>query len=196
MIDYFKHNPADKKPPAGEFADVVKALWGLIVTIYTSRWDLLPIEDKSICKLVGEKIVPGYMKLGLLNDKTAEVSSSPSTSLPSNTAVPPPTTNPVATPPLPTLVVPQKVPKPSNMKKSYAQASKTNLLSKVEDILRVKEAFSSLSADEVGKILKVKNSSEGKMKPKLNMTTRGSSRKEVIIPMTKSNAELIMKSAH
>ena len=26
MIDYFKHNPADKKPPAGEFADVVKAL--------------------------------------------------------------------------------------------------------------------------------------------------------------------------
>jgi len=75
------------------------------------------------------------MKLGLLNDKTAEVSSSPSTSLPLNTAVPPPTTNPVATPPLPTSVVPQKVPKPSNMKKLYAQASKTNLLSKIEDIL-------------------------------------------------------------
>jgi len=45
--------------------------------------------------------------------------------------------------------------------------------------------FPSLSADEVGKILKVKNSSEGKMKPKLNMTTRDPSRKEVIIPMTK-----------
>jgi len=37
MIDYFKHNPADKKPPAGEFADVVKALLGLIAMIYTSR---------------------------------------------------------------------------------------------------------------------------------------------------------------
>jgi len=196
IIDYFKHNPADKKPPAGEFADVVKALWGLIATIYTSRWDLLPIEDKSIRKLVGEKIVPGYMKLGLLNDKTAEDSFLPSTSLPSNMAVPPPTTNPVAIPPLSTSVVPQKVPKPSNMKKLYAQASKTNLSSKVEDILRVKEAFPSLSADEVGKILKVKNSSEGRMKPKLNMTTRGSSRKEIIIPMTKSNVELIMKSAH
>ena len=34
------------------------------------------------------------------------------------------------------------------------------------------------------------------MKPKLNMTTRGPSRKEVIILITKSNAELIMKSAH
>jgi len=120
MIDYFKHNPADKKLPAGEFADIVKALWSLITTIYTSRWDLLPIEDKSICKLVGEKIVPGYIKLRLSNDKTAEDSSLLSTSLPSNMAVPPPTTNPVATPPLSISVVPQKVPKPSNMKKSYA----------------------------------------------------------------------------
>ena len=136
------------------------------------------------------------MKLRLLNDKTAEDSSSPLTSLPSNMAVPPPTTNPVATPSLPTSVVPQKVPKPSNMKKLYTQASKTNLSSKVENTLQVKEVFLSLSADEVKKILKVKNSSEGKMKPKLNMTTRGPSRKEVIIPMTKSNAELIMKSAH
>ena len=135
MIDYFKHNPADKKLPAGEFTYVVKALWGLIATIYTSRWDLLPIEDKSICKLIGEKIVPGYMKLRLLNDKTAEDSSSPSTSLPSNMAVPLPITNPVATLPLSTSVVSQKVSKPSNMKKSYTQASKTNLSSKVEDIL-------------------------------------------------------------
>ena len=34
------------------------------------------------------------------------------------------------------------------------------------------------------------------MKPKLNMMTRGPSRKKIIILMTKSNAELIMKSAH
>ena len=196
MIDYFKHNLANKKLPAGEFADVVKALWGIIATIYTFRWDLLSIEDKSICKLVGKKIILGYMKLRLLNEKTAEDSSSPLTSLPSNMIVSPPTTNPVATSPLPTSVVPQKVPKPSNMKKLYTQASKTNLSSKIENTLQVKEVFLSLSADEVKKILKVKNSSEGKMKPKLNMTTRGPSRKEVIIPMTKSNAELIMKSAH
>jgi len=134
MIDYFKHNLADKKPPAGEFANVVKALWYLIAMIYTSRWDLLPIEDKNIRKLMGEKIVPEYMKLGLVNDKTAEKSSLFSTSLPSNMVVPPPPTNSVTTPPPQMSVVPQKVPKPSNMKKSYAQASKSNL-SKVEDIL-------------------------------------------------------------
>jgi len=44
--------------------------------------------------------------------------------------------------------------------------------------------------------LRVKNSSKGKKKPKLNMMTRGPSRKKVIIPMAKSNTELIVKSAH
>jgi len=106
MIDYFKHNPADKKLLAGEFAKVIKALWGLIAMIYTSKWDLLPIEDKSIRKLVGKKIVPGYMKLGLANDKTVEKPSPPSTSLPSNTAVPSPLPNLVPAPPPQVSVVP------------------------------------------------------------------------------------------
>ena len=135
MINFFKHNLADKEPPAGEFANVVKALWGLIATIYTLKWDLLSIDDKIIRKLVGEKIVSGYTKLRLSNIKMAENSSSSSTTLPSNTAVPPTTTNSVAPPPPHMSMVPQKVPKPSNMKKLYAQASKSNCLLKVEDIL-------------------------------------------------------------
>ena len=48
----------------------------------------------------------------------------------------------------------------------------------------------------MGKILKVKNSSEGNRKPKINMMTRGPLRKEVIISMAKTNAELIINSAH
>jgi len=60
----------------------------------------------------------------------------------------------------------------------------------------VKEVFPTLSADEVGKMLKAKNSSGGTKKPKINITTRGQSRREVIIPMTKTNAELIINLAH
>ena len=56
--------------------------------------------------------------------------------------------------------------------------------------------FPTLSADEVGKMLKAKNSSGGTKKPKINMTTREQSRREVIIPMIKTNAELIVNSAH
>ena len=72
-------------------------------------------------------------------------------------------------------------PKPTNtMKKSYAEASKANNLSNIEDIIRVKEAFPELSANEVGKMLKAKNNNRGTKKPKINMTTRGQSRREVI----------------
>jgi len=43
------------------------------------------------------------------------------------------------------------------MKKSYVQASKANILSNIEDVIQVKEAFPALSADEVGKMLNIKN---------------------------------------
>ena len=88
-------------------------------------------------------------------------------------------------------------PKPTNMmKKSYAEASKANNSSNIEDVIRVKEVFPKLSADEIGKMLKAKNNNRGMKKPKINMTTRGQSRREVIILMAKSNAELIINSAH
>ena len=45
-------------------------------------------------------------------------------------------------------------------------------------------------------MLKVKNSNRGTKKPKINMTTRGQSRREVIISMTRANTELIVNSAH
>jgi len=41
------------------------------------------------------------------------------------------------------------------------QTSKANISLNIEDVLYVKEAFSSLSVDEVGKMLKAKNSSKG-----------------------------------
>jgi len=90
----------------------------------------------------------------------------------------------------------KKAPKPMITKKSYMQASKANISSSIEDVIRVKEVFPTLSANEVGKMLKAKNSSGDTKKPKINMTTRRQSRREVIIPMTKTNAELIVNSAH
>ncbi|KAL9712358.1 hypothetical protein Ac2012v2_8363 [Leucoagaricus gongylophorus] len=45
IIDYIKNNPADKKSPTREFEQVTKGFWNLISAIYSSRWDLLPIED-------------------------------------------------------------------------------------------------------------------------------------------------------
>ena len=56
--------------------------------------------------------------------------------------------------------------KPSNIKESYIQTSKANILNNIKDVLHIKEAFSSLSADEVGKMIKVKNSCGGRRSSK------------------------------
>jgi len=76
------------------------------------------------------------------------------------------------------------------------QAFKANILPNINNVLHIKEALLSLLADEVGKIIKTKNNSEKQKKPRINITIRGPSRKQVIISMAKSNAELIVNSAN
>ena len=200
LRSYIKHHLVDKMPPKGEFVLVVEYLWKLIDTIYAAKWDSLIFDKEktlTIRKCVREHIVPYYRQNQLLTS-TSNTKTNTSFSLPSAEAAPPPTTNmSVALPPPNKNVksIVKKTPKPSNMKKSYVQASKSNL-SHIEDILQVKEVFPALLVNEVEKVLKISNSGEGSKKPRINMMTRGLSRKEVIIPMAKHIAELIINSAH
>ena len=195
VVEYIVNNPADKKVPAREFENVVKGFWSLMSAIYASKWDLLPVENGTTFQaLVGGNILNNYVKLGLVKLPEApkpQNSMSLNDTIQKTPSPPPPSkkagSNKKKAP----------TPKPTNTtKKSYAEASKANNSSNIEDVIRVKEAFPELSADEVGKMLKVKNNNGGTKKPKINMTTRGQSRREVIIPMAKSNAELIVNSAH
>ena len=50
--------------------------------------------------------------------------------------------------------------------------------------------------NKIKSIINNLDSSGGIKKPKINIMTRGQSRREVIIPMTKTNTELIVNSAH
>ena len=198
MRSFIKHHP---NPTEREVTVVVEKLWGLIDIIYAAKWDSVPFnKDKNmtIRKCVGDHIVPYYTQ----NQPSTESSNTTKMNTPppppSAEAAPSPSVNTPRAPPPPNKNVESTTKKdsiPSNLKKSYAQASKSNL-SRIEDIVRVKEAFPALSADEVEKVLKIKNSRGNNKKPKINMTTRGLSRKEVIIPMAKNIAELIVNSAH
>ena len=133
-------------------------------------------------------------------------------SVPKNTTVTPELLSSVVTPfnitsspgipPLPSSlinkpknVVNKKTSVQANVKKSYTQASKANISPRVEDVLCIKDTFPELSADDVGRIIKITNSNEGQKKPRFNMTTKEPLRKHIIIPMAKSNTELIINSA-
>ena len=127
---YISNHPADKKPPVGEFVLVVKSLWKLIETIYTSKWDLLIFDKEAsltIQKSVRDRIVPIYRKIKVMSFKSANskenpTSLNPTTSPPKSVVSPSPTTKLIVPTSLNNDVetVIKKVPKPLNMKKSYA----------------------------------------------------------------------------
>jgi len=138
MRNYIKHHPVDKVTIGNEFSPVVEQLWKLFDNIYALKWDSLIFNREktlTIRKCVRERIAPFYRQnqpsISTLNTKL-----NVPISLPSIEDAPPTTTNKLAAPPpnknIESTV--KKDPKPSNMKKSYAQASKSNLLH-IEDIV-------------------------------------------------------------
>ena len=61
------------------------------------------------------------------------------------------------------------------------------------DILQLKEMFSSLPNKKIDLVQKVINSSSEKSKPKINMTTKGPSQKQVIVPMNNNLSKRFIK---
>jgi len=79
-----------------------------------------------------------------------------------------------------------------NPTKSYTQTSKSPAT--MSDILKIKKAFPTLNTkkiDQVNNIVK----GNPKLKLKIQMTTKGPSRKQVIIPMSKDNIDAFMKNS-
>ena len=135
---YIKHHPVDKAL-GREFILVVKYFWKLINTIYTAKWDSLIFNKEktlTIRKCVGEHIMPLYRQNQPSTTALNTTTSNPSP-LSSAEVASPLTTNMSAAPPPPNKTIEitvKKGPKPLNMKKSYVQASKSNLLH-IEDIV-------------------------------------------------------------
>jgi len=75
---------------------------------------------------------------------------------------------------------------------SYTQATKPS--ANTAEVLKIKEAFLALN---VKKIDQVNNIIKGNLKPKpcIQTTTKGSSRKQVIIPMSGDNNSTFMKNS-
>ena len=136
---YIKHYPVDKALPKKEFILIVKNLWKMINIIYIAKWDFL-IYDKekslTIRKYVREHIMP-YYRQNQLSTLTSNTKMNIPSPLPFAKDASPPTINISVAPPPPNKNVESTVKnalKPLNMKKSYTQASKSNLLH-IEDIL-------------------------------------------------------------
>jgi len=87
-------------------------------------------------------------------------------------------------------------------KKSYAQVSSQSKSVKsissssvTIDILKIREIFPNLPNKKIDIVQKVINGDNGKPKPKINMTTKDPSYKQVIIPMNNKLAKRFLKDS-
>ena len=83
---------------------------------------------------------------------------------------------------------------PSSHNRSYAQASKSN----INEIIKIKDTFPKLPPNKVLDIhnMIIMSNSNNKGKPKLNMTTKGPSRKQIIVPMSMNNTEKVLANSN
>jgi len=79
-----------------------------------------------------------------------------------------------------------------NMKKSYAQASFSDNIAR--KVLKIKEVFSNLQEKKIENIQKIINRDD-KLKPRLNITTKRPSHKQVIIPINSDNMGKFMANS-
>jgi len=182
------------------FDNIGDSVWNFISAVYQASWDAFLTNNKS--KSLREKIASKFSPRITPTNSQKNNKDLPKSVPISVDKVPPP-------PPLPAkstkkvnviskyfqnkkLLIENKKKEGSNLTKSYAQASKS--LATTSDILKIKEAFPALNAkkiDQVNNIVK----GNPKLKLRIQMTTKGPSRKQVIIPMSKDNIDAFMKNS-
>ena len=183
-----------------DFEDIGKAVWELILSIYNSGWNSLFADNykNSFRKKVSLKFTS---KVNVeINGKRGEKDKD--------------TDKPARVERI-TLPIPAKllkevkkilkyfkpIKKATNSKViniSYAQASKKTI-SNTKEVLKIKEIFSTLKVKKIDSIQKIINRNNiTKPKPHINLTIKGLSHKQIIVPMSNDNKVNFMNksSAH
>jgi len=183
-----------------KFDGMDDAIWNFISAVYAARWDTLYTDQKT--NTFRSKISSKFtLRTSLINGNNKKESPK-SVPITINKA-----------PPLPPLPAKSKKeinviskyfqPKKStvdnnvqgsniNPGKSYAQASKS--LANTSEVLKIKEMFLSLNAQKIDQVNNIING-QNKLKPCIKMTTKGLSRKQIIIPISGDNVSSFMKSS-
>ena len=180
IATFIKQRPLGDKnsqdiPQISEFGF---AAWDLVSSIYSSGWDKLIADNNS--RTFRQRVASQFI---MKNIPTTEKRNKTN---PANISrIPPPI------PPRPSASVLAKSKHHKNIK-SFAQATKGS----TEDILKIKEAFPKLPIKKIIEMHNIAHDTNKKIRPKINMTTKGPSRKQIIIPMSQDNINTIIMHAN
>ena len=191
---------SNKVNDLSDFDGMGDAIWNFISSVYVSKWDALFTDQKT--NTLRSKISLKF------TSRTPTPNSNSKKNIPKLTPV---TINKAL--PLPPL--PAKTRKEINViskyfhsnkpsvnnnnkssnnqvGKSYAQASKSS--TSTSDFLKIKEMFPALNAEKIDQMNNIVHG-QSKSKPRIKITTKGPSRKHIIIPMSNDNIFSFMKNS-
>jgi len=183
-----------------DFDGMGDAIWNFISSVYEAKWDFLYTDQKSntLRAKISSKFTPRTVSSNNGNKK--EIAKSVPVTI--NKFLPPP--------PLPaktrkevnviskyfhskkSMVENKNQGNNNSSGKSYAQASKTSI--NISEVLKIKETFPFLNAQKIDQVNNIVNG-QSKPKPHIKMTTKGPSRKQVIIPISGENVNSFMKNS-
>jgi len=174
-----------------------KAIWEFIATVYESHWDALHIDNNNTTfrSKVKSKFAPQVK-----NIQATPIKGKDMVKLTFVSAIPPPIPAKSNKEVKEISKYFKKIDKPI-ITKLYAQASASNTNHNVTskniamNTLKIKEAFPNLPNKKIDTIQKVVNGINDKPKPRLNMTTKGLSRKQVIVPMNSDLGKRFIKDS-
>jgi len=191
---------SNKANDLDDFDGMGDAIWNFISSVYVSKWDALFTDQKT--NNLRSKIASKFTPCTPPPNDNSKKDTPKSTPISINKA-----------PPL--SLLPAKSKKEINTiskyfhskkssvnnnvgssntqtGKSYAQASKTSAIT--SDILKIKEMFPALNTIKIDQINSIVHG-QNKPKPRIKMTTKGLSRKHIIIPMSSDNTASFMKNS-
>ena len=200
MAKYISNKKVNPKSSndLNDFDGIGDAVWNFLSSVYQSSWDSLYTDNRS--KLLREKISAKLTPRVVLSSSSKTIKNPNPVTI---NKAPPPLPLPAKTKKEVNIISKYFLPnKPSvnnnvngnsnNSGKSYAQATKTS--NNTSEVLKIKETFPSLNAQKVDQVNNIVNG-QAKPKPHIKMMTKGPSRKQVIIPMSRENINSFMKSS-
>ena len=176
-----------------DFDDMGNAIWNFISSVYEAKWDALYMDNNT--NTLRAKISFKFT-LKVMSNKNNKKEIAKPVPVSIEKAPPPPllllakfkteintiskyfkgnktTTNPT---------------KPT---KSYAQASRQT--ASTSEVLKIKKSFPALNTNQINWVNNIIKNNP-KLKPCIQMTTKGPSRKQVIVPMSNNNNSFIKNS--
>ena len=196
MSKYIANKQVDGKEvnDLKDFDGIGDAIWNFISLVYEAKWDTLHTDNKA--NTLRAKISSKFTPRVTPNSNRKEIAKLVSVSIEKAPLAPPPLLPVKSKSKVNTISKYFKGNKTmtNHMKltKSYAQASKQ--IASILDVLKIKESFLALNTKQIDRVNNIIKGNPNP-KPHIQMTIKGPSRKQVIIPMSNDNTISFTKNS-